>query len=85
MPLGMEVGLGPGDFVFDGDPATPRKKGHTHPIFGPWMSVVAKWQDGSRCLHLLEEGSTVFPPRINFFVRLTISAVEAPKLLPKFR
>jgi len=26
MPLGMEVGLGPGDFVFDGDPAIPRKK-----------------------------------------------------------
>jgi len=26
MPLGMEVGLGPGDFVFDGDPATPRKR-----------------------------------------------------------
>jgi len=23
----MEVGLGPGDFVFDGDPAPPRKKG----------------------------------------------------------
>ena len=30
MPLGMEIGLGPGDFVLDGDPATPRK-GHTHP------------------------------------------------------
>jgi len=27
MPLGMEVGLGPRDFVFDGDPATPNKKG----------------------------------------------------------
>jgi len=27
MPLGMEVGLGPGDPVFDGDPAPPRKKG----------------------------------------------------------
>jgi len=27
MPLGMEVGLGPGDFVFDGDPATPRTEG----------------------------------------------------------
>jgi len=27
MPLGVEVGLGPGDFVFDVDPATPRKKG----------------------------------------------------------
>jgi len=28
MPLGMEVGLGPGDFVFDGDPAS-QKKGHS--------------------------------------------------------
>jgi len=27
MALGMEVGLGPGDFVFDGDPATPRTEG----------------------------------------------------------
>jgi len=25
MSLGMEVGLGPGDFVFDGDPAPPKK------------------------------------------------------------
>ena len=29
MPLGMELGLGLGDFVFDGDPATPRKKAHS--------------------------------------------------------
>jgi len=29
--LAMEVGLGPGDFVFDGDPATPRKKGTPTP------------------------------------------------------
>jgi len=28
MPLGMEVGLGPGDFVFDGDQAYPRKRAH---------------------------------------------------------
>ena len=27
MALGMEVGLGPGDFVFDGDPATPKTEG----------------------------------------------------------
>jgi len=27
MPLGMEIGLDPGDFVFDGDPAASRKKG----------------------------------------------------------
>jgi len=26
MPLGMEVGLGPGDFVFDGDKTTPTKR-----------------------------------------------------------
>ena len=30
MPLGMEVGLGQGDFLFDGDPAT-LQKGHTRP------------------------------------------------------
>jgi len=29
--LGMEVGLVPGNFVFDGDPATPRKKGTPTP------------------------------------------------------
>ena len=27
MAICMEVGLGPGNFVFDGDPATPRTKG----------------------------------------------------------
>jgi len=33
MKLGMELGLGPGDIVFDGDPATP--KGAQLPIFVP--------------------------------------------------
>jgi len=27
MPLGMEAGLGPGNFVLDGDPALPPQKG----------------------------------------------------------
>ena len=31
MPLGMEVGLGPGDFVLDGDPALPSPKGGQSP------------------------------------------------------
>jgi len=35
MPLGMEVVLVPGDFVFDGDPAPPEKRHSPHPIFGP--------------------------------------------------
>jgi len=47
MPLGVEVGLGPGDFVLDGDPAPPEKKGTapTHlPNFRP-VSIVAKRLD----------------------------------------
>jgi len=34
MPLGMEVGLSPGDFVLDGDPAPYPKGAEPHPIFG---------------------------------------------------
>jgi len=34
MSLGMEVSLGPGDFVLDGDPALPAEKGDgALPIF----------------------------------------------------
>ena len=42
MSLGMEVGLGPGDFVLDGDPV---------PFPRP-ISIVAKRLDASRC-HLV--------------------------------
>ena len=48
MALGMEVDLGPGDFVFDGDQDTPRKEKEGTPTstqFWP-MSIVAKWLDG---------------------------------------
>ena len=46
MPLGVEVGLGPGDFVFHGDPATPRKKAHPpHPTFGPCLLWPNGWTD----------------------------------------
>jgi len=50
MPVGMEVGLGPGDFVFDGDPAPLKRAQPPHPIFGPClsMSIVAKRLDRSR-------------------------------------
>jgi len=46
MPLGMEVGLGPGDFVLDGDPAPLPKKGAETPNFRP-MFIVVKRLDGS--------------------------------------
>jgi len=53
MKLGMQVGLGPGHTVLDGDPAPPPQKGHSPPIFGPyllwqngWMDQVATWYVG---------------------------------------
>ena len=46
MPLGTDVGLSPGDFVLDGDPVPPPKKGAEPPNFWP-MFIVAKWLDGS--------------------------------------
>jgi len=46
MPLGMEVGLGPGHTVLDGDPAPPSKKKGLSTNFRP-MSIVAKWLHGS--------------------------------------
>jgi len=42
MPLGMEVGLSPGDFVLDQDPASPPQKRAETPNFRP-MSIVAAW------------------------------------------
>ena len=39
MSLAVEVGLGPGDFVLDGDPVPFLKKGAepAYPIFGPFL------------------------------------------------
>ena len=51
MPLGMEKGLSPGDFVFDGDPAPLPKRGPK--IFSPcllwpngWMDQDGTWHGG---------------------------------------
>jgi len=57
MPVGMEVGLGPGHTVLDGDPAPPPKKGAGHtPNFGPcllwpngWMDQDVTWSNCVRC------------------------------------
>jgi len=51
MPLGMEVGLGPSDFVLDGDARLPKRGQSPFPNFRP-ISVVAKRLDGLRC-HLV--------------------------------
>jgi len=41
MPLGTKVGLGPCHIVLDGDPAPPRRKGHSSPASFRPMSIVA--------------------------------------------
>jgi len=45
MPLGMEVGIGPGHILLDGEPAPPQKKGAQPPIFGAGLL----WPNG--CMH----------------------------------
>jgi len=50
--LGMEVGLSPGDFMLDGDPASSLKRGRSPlPNFRS-ISIVVKRLDASRC-HLV--------------------------------
>jgi len=53
MPLGMDVGLSPGDFLSDGDPVPLPKNGRSPQIFGPcslwpngWMDQDATWHEG---------------------------------------
>jgi len=85
MALGMEVGLGPGHIVLDGDPAPLPKKGtEPPPIFGP--SIVAKRLDASRC-HLVWSGLRAIancdfhPERFAEFMSLRI-AQTVPVFMP---
>ena len=91
MPLGMDVGLIPGDFVFDGDPVSlpkkgapplPKKGGGTPQIFGPCLFWPSGWMDQDATLH---EGRS--QPR-----RLSVrwgpsphSPKRGPSTLPIFR
>jgi len=45
MPLAMELGLGPSDFVLDGVPAFPPQKGRRPTIFGPCLLWPNGWMD----------------------------------------
>ena len=75
MPLGMKVGLGPGDFVLDGDPAPPKRG--TPPIFGPcllWLNgrpsqlLLSSCHDCHDCIFHMH-----VPMFILFFIRLEAS------------
>jgi len=53
MKLVVQVGLGPGHIVLDGDTAPPpQKMGHSPTPNIRSMSIVATWLDGSIC-HLV--------------------------------
>ena len=52
MPLGMEVGLGSGDFVLDWDPAPPPQEGTNPPIFGPCLLSPNVWMDQDETWHV---------------------------------
>ena len=45
MALGMDVGLSPGDFVLDGDPAPPQKGGVAPQIYGPYLLSPNGWME----------------------------------------
>jgi len=71
MPLGTEVGLGPGDFVSDGDPAPPpRKWGQRPPISGPFLLWPNGWMDQDGTVmevglgpgHIVLDGDLAPPP-----------------------
>jgi len=52
MPLGMEVGLGSGDFVSDEDPDRPPQKGGGAPqILGPYLLWSNGWMDQDATWH----------------------------------
>ena len=50
MPFGMDVGLGPGDFVLDGDPVPLPKKGAEPPNFRPMFIVSCRTREEAICL-----------------------------------
>ena len=72
MPLGMEVGLGLGDFVLDVDAALPPQKGGEAPYFRPcvlwpngWIDQDGTWHGGgprSRP-HCARWGASIPPPK----------------------
>ena len=70
MPLGMEVGLSPGDFVLDGDPAPSPKKGQipqflAHVYCGQtaaWIKMPLGTEVGLSLCDIVLDGDQAPPP-----------------------
>jgi len=73
MPIGMEVNLGPGDLVLDGDPAPPPQKGNGAPKFSAhiycgqtagWIKLALGMEVGlSPGDFMLDAGSSPLPKK----------------------
>jgi len=72
MPLGMEVGLSPRNFLLDGDPAPLPKRRRSPPIFSPcllwpngWMDQDGTWHGGRpwSCPHCARWRHSCPPPK----------------------
>jgi len=72
MSLGVELGLGPGDFVLDGDPAPPPQKGAEPPKFSAhvccgqtagWIKMVLRMDVGLSSGDFVLDGD---PAPVNF-------------------
>ena len=73
MPLGVDVGLSPGDFVLDGDPVPPPQKGGGAPKFSAhdycgqtdgWVKLVLGMEVGLSPGDFVLDGDTVpFPQK----------------------
>jgi len=70
MPLGVEVGLGPGDIVLDGDPAHPPKRGTAPPHFSVlvyygqtagWIKMPSGTEVGLSPGHIVLDGDPAQP------------------------
>ena len=79
MPLGTEVGLGPGDIVLDGDPAPPRKGAQPAPTFRP-VSIMAKRSPISATAELLLKVVRQFNTLAYHFVKWYTSGQMAYRL-----
>jgi len=83
MKLGMQVGLGSGHIVLDGDPATPPPKGHSPPIFGPYLSRPngcmdqdSTWYGPRPRPRRLFVRWRPIPPRTAMFIIVTVISLE---------
>jgi len=86
MPLGMELGLSPGDIVFDGDPAPPQH-GDGAPNFRPmscgqtaaWIKMPLGREVGLSPDDILLDGDPAPPPKKGskpppqFFAHFTVA------------